>query len=235
MSIKKIKNIFSKSNKKNISVEFSNKEKMPDNIIAKEIEIKEQDNFIIFDIKDDCSLEEYMKSTEKYDAQNIESRIANNTLFDENFRNIKKKRIYLFTDENKSYNIYSNDYKIHINERIYYDSVDEHIDERIISIDKLTKHYRISRLKHRASLSTYYVKGFSSDNPDENFFHIDESEALKLAKEVIGHLRKIENIDKIINLDEVFRLINRKNKQSNTVFSDQNLNDEEINKKTNSL
>lgn len=67
------------------------------------------------------------------------------------------------------------------------------------------------------------------------FFHIDESEALKLAEEVIGHLRKIENIDKIINLDEVFRLINRKNKQSNTVFSDQNINDEEINKKTNSL
>ena len=40
------------------------------------IEINYNDNFIIFDITDDCSSEEYQKALEKYDQKNISNKIS---------------------------------------------------------------------------------------------------------------------------------------------------------------
>ena len=71
---------------------------------------------------------------------------------------INKKIIYLFNKDNISYSIFINDQIIHINERIKTNN--NHIDERIINIFKNEDNYRISRMKHAESRSTYYVKYF---------------------------------------------------------------------------
>lgn len=185
-----------------------------------EIEITNEENFIIFDIKETCNLKEYLNSIEKIDTKGIDKEISNNFLFDGTFNKINKKRVYIYINDNIKYNIYFNNEEIAINERINtLDLENGFIDERILRINKKSKDYKITRLKHDKIKSTFYVKTFSSLDPNENFFHLDKKEALILAREILENISKVPNIKKIINFEEIIDILSleEKNKLYSTI------------------
>ena len=179
------------------------------------IEINYNDNFIIFDITDDCSSEEYQKALEKYDQKNISNKLSYCTLCEGSFNAIKRKRIYICSQDNILYNIYFNENTIHINERIKQEQPKEKcfIDERIIEIDKTNNNIKINRLKHDKNYSTYYVKCYSTKEDIFESFTLDKDDALALAKEAINNLSQVRNIENIINLSEINSYLNIKNQQ----------------------
>lgn len=181
-----------------------------------EIEITYIDNIIKVDIKDDCNIIEYMNAIRKLDAEDINKNIFNSILFDTGGLDvIHKKTIYIVNKDNKTYNICNDFNCIYIDEHIKYENNNAdnklYIDQKIIKVNKDTKEYEISRLKHEKSLSTYYVKFFDSENPNQLYFKLDQKEALEVAKETLNNLSKIDNIEKIINFDLINKSINTEN------------------------
>ena len=160
--------------------------------------------FSIVDIKEDCNLEEYLNIVTVLDPSNlVNQKVNNSALLDEQLYFIKKKKIYVFDIDNIEYNVFSNESEIFIDERVKYDDDDFYIDEHSIRINKDSGHFAIHRLKHRKSLSTFYVKFFLSDKPDYEFFHLDESKALQMAEEILNNLSNVEGIERVIDLLQI--------------------------------
>jgi len=213
------------SNKPIIEYTEGNQNKITDDTIKIEekpsikdidIEITNKDNITIVNIKEDCNLNEYIKAIDKLNAEEINQDICNNALFDTgNLNIIHKKIIYLIKTDNKIYNIINDDDFIYIDERIKYkDSLTSfkikeevkqsnkfYIDEKIIRINKHNKEYKISRLKHDSSLSTYYVKFFDSEDPNQLYFKLNKIEALETAYSTLNNLSRIKNVGSIIDFD----------------------------------
>lgn len=174
--------------------------------VAKDIpiDIKDYGLFIKVDIKEDCNLMEYVPIMRKKGQEWVEDKIPNATLLDKGI-NINKKTIYLFDKDNISYSIFISDQIIHINERIKTEN--NHIDERIINIFKNDDNYRISRMKHDESRSTYYVKGFEKKDPDFKWFQLGRENAINLSKEILSNLEKIPFLHRIINLNDIYNYL----------------------------
>lgn len=174
-----------------------------------QIKTNTEGNFSVFEISKTTTFLDFYTACKQTQTNNLEDYISNAILFDGSF--ITGKKIYIFSQENKLYNIVSNDNTIHINERITYDTTDEHnktfIDERIIKIDKTTNSFIVTRMKHDKNLSTFYVKYFASDEKDETLFHLDENTAIEISHEMLSNLSSIENIDKILDLSEVSKYL----------------------------
>lgn len=171
-----------------------------------DIELTYIGNFLMLDIKEDCDIFEYTKALEKKNIKLEDTRITNNALFDGGLEHIKRKKIYFFKNNNIEYNIYSNDEKIFINERIT-NPENNHIDERILEVKRKTGDYKITNLKHDEIRSTYCVKFFSSDKPDYKFFQLGRENAFNIAQDVLNNLSKISAIKTIINLDIFYETI----------------------------
>ena len=169
------------------------------------INISNEYGFTIVDIKEDCKTQDFLDISDQHPIEDLNKNVGNATLFDGSLSNIKKKKIYIKRLDDALYNIYSNDTSIHIDEKLKQlnDNEEVFIDERIIDINKQTGHYKITRMKHSKNRSTFYVKFFSSEKPDYEFFHLYQTDALTIAKETIENTASLENIDKIINLKEV--------------------------------
>ena len=231
MFIRMLKKIFFLNKKNDVSTTSNDNIKNEPIIRDIEINVSKHNNFVIFEIMQDCNLKEFMKAREKYAIYDIEKDISNNTLFDGSFDKINRKQIYIIKQSNYLYNIYINESAIHINERITYEEKDFFVDERIIHINKLNNTYKISRMKHDKSRSTFYVKFFSSDKPKEQFFNLGQSEALKISLEIIENLAKIISIEKIINLEHIYNFLTICNDSNieNSLQKDNHISDNEVN------
>lgn len=186
-----------------------------------DIEVIVLGNITKVDIKEDCTVKEYVPTMKKRGHEWVEDKIPNATLFDKSI-NIKRKVIYLFERENIRYSCYSTDDVIHINERITTEI--NHIDERIIKVYKNDNNYVITRMKHDETRSTYYVKTHEKKNPDFEYFQLGKENAIELGKEVLSNLEKISGVENIIDLDLVYeRLgIERKKDEPSVIKAIQN-------------
>lgn len=194
-----------------------------------EIEITNIGNFIKVDIKEDCNINEYMKAIKKLNAEDINQDVFNNALFDAGGLDIiHKKTIYIVKNDYIIYNIINDDDFLYIDERIKHEnSLDEnltteekvvksnklYIDERIIRVNKHNKEYKISRLMHDNSLSTFYVKFFESEDPNRLYFKLDKIEALEAANLILTNLSKIKNIETLVDFNFIDEAINKKEHQ----------------------
>jgi len=168
------------------------------------IEVKNEFNYTIIDIKKDCTLKEYGSYN---NLKELNKEISFSTLFNVDEQLIKKKKIYIIKGKNIIYNIYSNNDIISINQKKY-NNEDCYVDEKIIEIK--VDEFKIIRQKHDKNLSTFYTKYFSSANPNEKYFHLEQKEALKIAKEVIEELGKIRYIEKIVDLMDINRIFEKR-------------------------
>lgn len=176
-----------------------NQESKPQEV---DIEVTVLGNIVKVDIKEDCTVMEYVPTMRKKGHEWIEDKIPNATLFDKNV-NIKKKVIYLFEKENIRYSCYTTEDVIHINERTTNEN--NHIDERIITVYKKEDNYVISEMKHDENRSTYFVKSHEKKNPEYEFFQLGKDNANQLGKEVLSNLEKINGVGTLIDLDFIYQ------------------------------
>ena len=165
-----------------------------------EIEVTKLPNITKVEIKEDCTVVEYVETMKEIDEELISDMIPNSTLFDKG-TNINKKVIYLFEQENKKYSCYSNENIIFINERIYEEN--NHIDERTIKVYLNEDNYIISRMKHDESRSTYYVKSHEKKNPDYEFFQLGKENARAIIEDVLNGLEELPIVKSILDIDLV--------------------------------
>ena len=90
-----------------------------------------------------------------------------------------------------------------------------HIDDRRIEIRKKDDSYTIHNLKHDEVRSTYFVKFYNSNNPEQAFFQLDKNIALDIAKDMLDSLNKISGVSTIIDLDKISQVLGLPKKDSN--------------------
>lgn len=181
-----------------------------------DIEVTNINNITKVEIKEDCNINEYMKAIKKLNLEDINKNIFNNALFDTGMLNvIHKKIIYIVKKDNITYNIINDDEFLYIDEHIKHDNTNGklYIDERIIRVNKHNKEYKISRLQHDNSLSTFYVKFYESEDPNRLYFKLDKIEALEAANLTLTNLSKIKNIETIVDFNLINEAINKKEHQ----------------------
>lgn len=196
------------------------KEEQPKtNVVVEQEELKEVDieisylgNITKVDIKEDCHISNYVPAIRKYGQEWVEDKIPNSILLEG--LNIKKKTIYLFEKDNRHYACYSNSDVIVVNEMITLDN--NHIDDRRIEIRKKDDSYTIHNLKHDEVRSTYFVKFYNSNNPEQSFFQLDKDIALDIAKDMLDSLSKISGVSTIIDLDKISQVLGLPKKDANT-------------------
>lgn len=176
-----------------------------------DVEISYVGNITKVDIKEDCHITDYVPTMRKYGQEWIEDKIPNSVLLEG--LNIKKKTIYLFEKDNRRYACYSNSDVIVVNEMITLDN--NHIDDRRIEIRKKDDSYTIHNLKHDEVRSTYFVKFYNSNNPEQAFFQLDKDIALDIAKDMLDSLNKISGVSTIIDLDKISQVLGLPKKDSN--------------------
>lgn len=176
-----------------------------------DVEISYVGNITKVDIKEDCHITDYVPTMRKYGQEWIEDKIPNSVLLEG--LNIKKKTIYLFEKDNRRYACYSNSDVIVVNEMITLDN--NHIDDRRIEIRKKDDSYTIHNLKHDEVRSTYFVKFYNSNNPEQAFFQLDKDVALDIAKDMLDSLNKISGVSTIIDLDKISQVLGLPKKDSN--------------------
>ena len=176
-----------------------------------DVEISYVGNITKVDIKEDCHITDYVPTMRKYGQEWVEDKIPNSVLLEG--LNIKKKTIYLFEKDNRRYACYSNSDVIVVNEMITLDN--NHIDDRRIEIRKKDDSYTIHNLKHDEVRSTYFVKFYNSNNPEQAFFQLDKNIALDIAKDMLDSLNKISGISTIIDLDKISQVLGLPKKDSN--------------------
>lgn len=176
-----------------------------------DVEISYVGNITKVDIKEDCHISNYVPTMRKYGQEWVEDKIPNSVLLEG--LNIKKKTIYLFEKDNRRYACYSNSDVIVVNEMITL--ANNHIDDRRIEIRKKDDSYTIHNLKHDEVRSTYFVKFYNSNNPEQAFFQLDKDIALDIAKDMLDSLNKISGVSTIIDLDKISQVLGLPKKDSN--------------------
>ena len=164
-----------------------------------DVEITYIGNITKVDIKEDCHITDYVPTMRKYGQEWIEDKVPNSVLLDS--LNIKKKTIYLFEKNNRRYACYSNDEVIFINEMITLEN--DHIDDRRIEVRKKDNSYTIHNLKHDEIRSTYFVKFYNSNNPEQQFFQLEKETALEIANDLLNNISKISGVSTYIDLNRI--------------------------------
>lgn len=198
-------NKFKRDKKIEIKAEVS-VEKVP--IKKADIEVTHLENFIKVEIKNNCTIGEYCEAVRE--KKEVYKQIGNVTLWDGSLRGVRKNIIYIFSIDNRLYNVYNNLDKIHIDERIYHKDEEEWTDEILIEIEKQTNKYHISRLKHDKIHSTFYTKFYPVENLGGYFFLEDAHE---IAHKTLERLKLILNIETILDLQYVSDCIDEKFKE----------------------
>lgn len=175
-----------------------------------DIDISYLGNITKVDIKEDCHISNYVPTMKKYGQEWVEDKIPNSVLLEG--LNIKKKTIYLFEKDNRRYACYSNSDVIVINEMITLEN--NHIDDRRIEIRKKDDSYTIHNLKHDETRSTYFVKFYNSNDPEQAFFQLGKDNALNIAQDMLDSLSKISGVSTIIDLEKVAQVIGLPKKDS---------------------
>lgn len=206
--VEKIFSYFKKKKEKPTKTDLVVEQEEPKEV---NVEISYVGNITKVDIKEDCHITDYVPTMRKYGQEWIEDKIPNSVLLEG--LNIKKKTIYLFEKDNRRYACYSNSDVIVVNEMITLDN--NHIDDRRIEIRKKDDSYTIHNLKHDEVRSTYFVKFYNSNNPEQAFFQLDKDIALDIAKDMLDSLNKISGVSTIIDLDKISQVLGLPKKDSN--------------------
>lgn len=172
-------------------------------LLSKKISIKEENNQIIIDILENCSLQEYIKLLEKTKYSYLLNIIDLKYLLKNN--SISPKRIILINNEDIIYIISITKDRITIAKK----TISTNIIEEIIDIDKINYIYQISSLIHTLDGNTIDVKTYyQEEDKNHSFMFLPKIEALDIARMLIEEISSIPNIANHINLNETAKILN---------------------------
>lgn len=178
-------------------------------------------------IKIDCqntNYEELFEILEQYDKSFIDQ-IYQEILYYDRTKDteIPNKVIYCLHSNGSYYSIHPNENKLFVNKRTIYDennpcpsetsfaqSDDDisefdkkfHIDDKTILIDKTENYYTIVHLKHGLfHKSTFFGKAYNSQVKDFKRMLSNKKYLLKIAQKLIEDIKKIDNIETILDIN----------------------------------
>ena len=172
------------------------------------IDVKFEDNLIFINIKDECNFFDYSHTIDKcYNRLNqtfipIKILITNGG----NIYNwvLFKQKINIFRNNDCEYMISVSDKKVKISQTILRDKF-YHETELEYKVNE--REYTIYKLIHDLNRSTKCPKWYPEE--ENSNFYLDKEEAYELAKDLFDNLKKIKNIDNIINnIGEIESVVN---------------------------
>lgn len=173
------------------------------NIFSKKITINNESNLIIVNIKESCSLQEYISILKRTKYSNLLNIIDLKHLLTTN--TILPKRILVYKKDNIIYIISITNNNIYISKK----TTDTNIIEHTINIDKLNYSYQISQSIHTLDGNTIDVKTHNK-NPKKNysFMNLPKNEALTIARTLTEEISTIPNISNYINIPDITKILN---------------------------
>lgn len=171
-------------------------------ILNKKIEIHEENNRIIITIKEQLTLEEYIKTIKKTKYSYLLNTIDLKHLLDNTF--ISPKKIIFTKINNITYIISVTKEKT----KIIKQTQEEKILEETLEIDKINNTYQISRLIYSLDGSTQDVKTYNKDqSKNHKLFLLPKPEAIIIAQNILENLL-LQQIDTSININELYKVFN---------------------------
>lgn len=164
---------------------------------------------ILIDIKDGCTMKEYITITKNY-TEKISIPIRSLILTGSNLMksNLCEQKILLFNNENISYIVTISNNKIIISSNKYNS---DGINEVEIKMDLSCNTYSISKYLHDLDSSTKECKIFPNDT-GLDIFGLDEEEANLLYIDVLNNLKNINFIDNLFDINKLDGLFDNKKK-----------------------
>lgn len=167
------------------------------------ITLTEQNNIITLTIKEELSLKEFINYLEKTKYSYLLNIIDLKHLTKDN--SIPPKKIITFNKNNITYIISISKNIIKISKK----RKQESITEETIEIDKQNYTYIISKLIHNLDGSTQEVKIYNKDqSKNHKLFLLPKESAIAISKNILEELSLIEEIATIININELFKILN---------------------------
>lgn len=153
-----------------------------------------------------CLFQDFLKCGHKIDKYNI---CLRNFIYDGPLSPdtiLEKQEIYIIEKENKKYLITLNTSQTIISE---YTITDENIKETQLKINLDKNQFEISKYIHDLNYSTIETKFYPTKNELYNqYFVLDKIEAYSLIDSLLRNLESIKNINDIIDLCDVYKLLN---------------------------
>lgn len=172
------------------------------------ISVTEENGFYKIEISDYISILEYIDMTEFGGIYNILSSISNAVLWNSRKQKVDKGIYYVINIDNHLYNIFINDEKIQIDERIQKEVDEERnkdniTEERIITFYVDSREYRYTSFRHDNTGDTYYTKYYGHKGYDLGNFELSDEETFEDINLVLCNLSEIKNIESIIDINFV--------------------------------
>lgn len=172
-------------------------------LLNKKISIQEQQNIITITIKEQLSLEEYIKLLKKSKYSYLLDIIDLKHLLKENI--IQPKKIILINKNNTTYILSFTKNIIKISKK----TKKGFIIEETLEIDKNNYSYIIGKLIHTLEGSTQEVKTYNKDQTkNHKFFLLLKDEAINIAQSILEELLLLPEIATAINISELFKILN---------------------------
>jgi len=172
------------------------------------LEVSYEDNFVIMEIKRDCNINEYMRDSNIYVPEKVEDDIFSTTLLDCGIENIRKKKIYIFSEGLSLYNVFSTNDTILINEKIKNEITDKVKDQTIIKIDKLTGNYKVTRINYNKGIEENVINSFAMKYGFDRPMGLNKDDAMIYSLELLKRITNVANIENIINLNLIYGYLN---------------------------
>ena len=169
-----------------------------------------------------CSFSDFLKYGDMIDKYNI---CLRNFIYDGPLSQdtiLENQKIYIIENNNKKYLITLNEKKAIISE---YQTTDENIYEIQLKLDLNQKEFKISKYIHNLTYSTIETKFYPiKKDKFKQCFVLEKVEAYSLVNSLLSNLSKIKDINNIIDLCEVYHILNlMPNDYYTPVISDENI------------
>jgi len=186
-----------KRKKKNAKVKNEDKKRI------EFLKVERLNNILKITNVQECTVVEYFKELQKYlDTETINKMTIDsfsiNTLMERTNR-------YFIETENATYNIIGEYPSIKINERL---RKEDCVEENVLEMNLCQGEYRVSVLIHNEMFSTISNKTFSSTTVENDLpeaFRLDKDQAIKKIVELLKNVGKIQNIQKVLSIDLLYR------------------------------
>lgn len=166
------------------------------------LNVTQHDNYIKILVLKDSLFEDYYYELKRKLPKDIINKLSFNVIMDD-WPNIYEKSIFCFEKENFLYNLVSNNNKICISEKR---KDDLNVIERVLEIDKNSKHYKISCMLHDCNHSTSDVKSYYSNSKlNGECSSFDKNSAIFEIRELFSNLKKINIDDDIIDIHKLYK------------------------------
>lgn len=180
---------------KEISNMFSEKNK---------IQINNEKDYFLIDIKEECSFIEYIEKLENYKDEKILIPTRMFILDSSDFidSKLQKQKICYFSNLGFEYIITLSDNKIKISQR---NIEGKHIHETMLVIDD-SNEYSITKYIHDSNNKIKVCEEYINNNSKDKL--LDKKEAIFLAQYLLDNLKNMSTLYKIINIYYIYRKLN---------------------------